>query len=272
MKIGKTARRFISSALIILTSGALAFAQEYTVYYSGVNKGVVSVKRKNNNETVVEASMKTMKDHCLKLDKHICPFLPEGEELVIYRETAKIIVKGKTLIHIEKDGSWTKTVIGKNTEKTTYSDGYWSKTVVKGNITTVTSSDGRWSKRIIDGNAEIWLDSDGYWSKNVIDGNTELWTSAHGHWKKTVVDGNTETTTLSDGFWIKTVIDGNTETKTYPNGRWSKSIVDGNTEIWLDSDGRRNKRIVNKQGYNVYVTVEEEDQHEHSTNIMYVNN
>ena len=251
-------RVVIFSTLMILTFTVAAQAQEYNIFYSGANRGVISIKRKSAGETIVTASMRSIKGRCLRIDDRVCPLIPDGEELAIFRETAKVIIRPGTVIHFDKDGSWTKTVTGKNYETTTCSDGYWRKSVVEGNTTTVTSSDGSWSKRIVEDSSEVWMDSDGYWSKTVSEGNTELWTSSHGHWKKTGVEENTETTTHSDGFWIKTVVDGNTETKLYPNGRWSKLIIDGNTEIWMDSDGKQSKKITSKKGYNVYITESQE--------------
>jgi hypothetical protein len=192
--------------------------EEYILYCSGGPQGTVTIQRDRAGKIIITSRLIRSLPGSILIDSEICPLIPAWIDTidVFVPYTATIIIEGNTMTDI-------------------YSNGRWRKTVVDGNTTTETWSNGSWNKTVINGNTTTWTASDGSWNKTVINGNTTTWTSSDG-WQKTVVDGNTTTTTWSDG-WAKTVVDGNTTTTTRSNGSWSKTVVD-------------------KQGYNIFITLE----------------
>ena len=178
--------KIIMFSMLLIINTVFVFSQEYTLYYSGEEKGFITIKRESNGKITITPIIITN----IILRYEYCPLLPKNYSS--YMQVAQLI----TLITI--DG---------NTSTTTYSDGSWHKTVVDGNTKTETYSNGMWFKTVVDGNTTTETYFNGNWKKTVVDGNTTTVTSSYGSWSKTVVDGNTTTVTYSDGSWYKTVVD-----------------------------------------------------------------
>jgi hypothetical protein len=208
--------KIIIFSILFVINTVFVFSQEYNLYYSGLDKGFITIKKETNGRITITPKILT---GSVTLNNEICSLLPISKSYWIYELTQLITIDGNTTTETNSDGSWYKTVVNGNTTTWTNSDGSWYKTVVNGNTTTRTRSDGSWTK-------------------TVVNGNTTTWTRSDGSWTKTVVDGNITTSTRSDGFWHKTVVDGNITTETSSNGYWKKTVIDkqGN-DIYITTQG-----------------------------------
>jgi TolB-like protein len=219
--------------------------EEYTLYFSGDLRGTATIQRDRAGKITVASVLTGVKSY--HLNSEICPLIPTWA------------AHSFTMFYIGGRGSETIVIEG-NTTTQTDSDGRMWKRVVDGNTTIETFSYGSystWSKAVVDGNTTIETYPDGGWGKTVVVGNTTTITDSRGNWWKTVIEGNTTTQTDSDGNWWKTVIEGNTTTNTFSGGSWAKFVVDGNTTTMTRSDGSWSKTVVDKQGYDIFITIEE---------------
>ena len=204
--------KIIIFSMLLIINTVFVFSQEYNLYYSGQDKGFITIKKETNGKITI--TPRIQKGSIIYLSYEICSLLPRDGDYLLFEDTQLITIDG-------------------NTTTTTHSNGSWDKTVVDGTTTTTTHSNGNWDKK-------------------VVDGNTTTYTYSNGNWSKTVVNGNTTTTTHSDGYWIKTLINGNTTTTTHSNGNWDKKVVDGNTTTITGSSGSWSKTVVDKQGNDIY--------------------
>ena len=178
--------KIIIFSILLIINTIFVFSQEYNLYYSGLDKGFITIKKESNGKITITPRMQGV--YSFDLSYEICSLLLKGEYYYIYSETKLITFDG-------------------NTTTETFSDGSWSKTVVNGNTTTKTFSDGSWCKTVVDGNTTTTTFSDGSWHNTIADGNTTKETSSTGSWKETYVEGNTTIKTYSDDSWEETFVD-----------------------------------------------------------------
>jgi formylmethanofuran dehydrogenase subunit C len=241
-----------------ILSVSSVFGQEYNLFYSGVNIGFITIKRETSGTITIIPRMREINSEII-LNSELCSLIPEGEGFFLDSDNLSFItIEENTTTITNPDGSWGITVVDGNITTHTSSSGWGSRTVVEGNTTTTTNSDGSWNKIIVDGNITTETFSYGNWYRTVVDGNATTTTSFSGYWYKTIAEGNITTFTDSNAYWHKTVVDGNTTTSTDSDGYMEISIVEGNitTISKIYTDYRWEKIVIDRQGYNIYITMD----------------
>jgi hypothetical protein len=185
-------RALIVVVLLVLT--VFAFAEEYTLRYSGDVEGSITVQKENSGRLVVTSKLSK---GITPINNAICPLVPPGEEFDIGNAYLQsVIIDGNTRTITLSHGGWEKTVVDGNTTTRTTSDGSWTKSVVSGNMITVTNSNGSSYEISVEESAEIAE----HFGRRTTAG------------AKTLVDGNTTTITLPYGGKIVATRQGNTIT------------------------------------------------------------
>jgi hypothetical protein len=184
-------RVLIVVVLLVLT--VFAFAQEYTLRYSGDVEGSITIQKENGGRIVITSKLSK---GITPVNNAICPLVPPGEEFDIGNAYLQsVIIDGNTRTITQSHGGWVKTVVDGNTTTWTTSDGYWEKNVVDGNMITVTRSDGS--------SYEISVED-----YSADEPPSRITTAG----AQTVVNGNTTTITLPYGGKIVATRQGNTIT------------------------------------------------------------
>ena len=185
-------RALIVIVLLVLT--VFAFAQEYTLRYSGDVEGSITVLKENSGRIIITSNLSK---GVTPVNSEICPLIPPGEEFDIgsaYLQS--VIIDGNTRTLTQSHGGWEKTVVDGNTTTVTRSDGQWTKTVIDGNIVTTTLSNGNSYETSLEEHTSMI----GFFIRKATAG------------AETVVNGNTTTITFRHGGKIVAERQGNTIT------------------------------------------------------------
>jgi hypothetical protein len=280
-------KNLLLAAALLIAGGV--FAQEYTIYFGGDIKGIISVQKDRGGKITITPNINYKESFgtTVWIGKAICPILPE-DGFSATKYTKSIVIDGNTTTETTNYGSgdsWDKTVIDGNTTTKTFSSGGRITTTIDGNTLT-SGAEKQVIYKVINGNTLIYTGDDGSWDRIVVTENTLTQTDASGSWAKVVINGNTTTITgkgvvpehnLRWGNEVhipegEEVIRGNTRTRTYTdgkdggykiekyltspysNGGGYKEVIDGNTITITSLDGK-SKTVVDKQGNDIFITI-----------------